>query len=79
MGVNDQQITFNVLDAMKSFDDVENYNFISIMDFIVTKRLTSFYSNEEIKATVFEVLENEELETVDQAWLGEKQLYKINK
>ena len=33
MRVNDQQVTFNMLDAMKSLDDVKSCNFISVVEF----------------------------------------------
>ncbi len=39
--VNYQQVTFNVLNTMKSLDDVEDCNFISVMDFTVAERLNS--------------------------------------
>ena len=39
MPVNDQQVTFNVLNAINSPNDVEDCNFISVVDFIVAKRL----------------------------------------
>ena len=48
---------------MKSPDDVEKCNFISVVDFAITKRLNSCCSNEEIKAITFE-----DLETTDIAW-----------
>ena len=57
MWINDQEVIFNVLYAMKSPDNVENCNFINVVDFTITKRLKSFCSNEEIKATTFEELE----------------------
>ena len=37
MWINDQQVTFNVLDAMKSPDEVESCNFISVKDFTVAE------------------------------------------
>ena len=55
---------------MKSPDDVEDYNFISVVDFTVVERLSSCCSSEEIKALTFEKLEDPE--TADIAWLGEK-------
>ena len=57
MRVNDQQVTFNVLDAMKSPDEVEDCNLISVVDFTVTKRLNSWCSKEEMKSATFEELE----------------------
>ncbi|KAH9735037.1 hypothetical protein KPL71_017612 [Citrus sinensis] len=41
MRVNDQQVTFNVLDAMKSPGEIEDCNFITIVDFVVVERLHS--------------------------------------
>ena len=35
MRVNDQQVTFNVLEAMKNPDEVEDCNFLSVVDFVV--------------------------------------------
>ncbi|XP_024041801.1 uncharacterized protein LOC112098980 [Citrus clementina] len=64
---------------MKSLDEVQDYNLINIVDLIVVKRLNSCYSNKEIKAVTFEELEDEDLETVDIAWLGEKQPVRIDK
>ena len=46
MRVNDQQVTFNVLDVVKSPDEVEDCNFISVVDFAATERLSRCYSNE---------------------------------
>ena len=79
MQVNDQQITFNILNAMKSPDDVEDYNFISVMDFIVVERLNRCCRNEKIKVVTFEEFEDEDLETTDITWLGEKQHGRTNK
>ena len=68
MRVNDQQVTFNVLDAMKSRDDIEDYNLVSFMDFAIAKRLNSCYCNKEVKVVIFE-----ELEAADITWVGKKQ------
>ena len=76
--VNDQQVTFNVLDTMKSLGEVQDCNLINIVDLIVVKRLNSCYNNKEIKAVTFEELEDEDLETADIAWLGEKQPVRID-
>ena len=34
--VNDQQVIFNMLDAMKNPDEVEDCNFISVANFVIT-------------------------------------------
>ena len=69
MRVNDQQVTFNVWDAMKCPNEVEECNLISIVE-----RLNSCCSKEEIKAITFEELEEEDATIGHIAWLGEKQL-----
>ena len=61
-----------MLDAMKSIDDVEDCNFISVIDFTVVERLNRYCSNEEINAVTFEELEEEDIETTDIVSLGEK-------
>ena len=39
MRVNDQQVTFNVLEAMKNPDELEDCNFLSVVDFVVVDRI----------------------------------------
>lgn len=79
MRVNDQQVTFNMFDAIKSLDDVKYCNFISGVNFAIEKRLTSYSNNKEIKAAVVEKLEDEKLETANISWLRAKQPFKISK
>ena len=50
---NNQQVTFNVLDAMKNPNDVKDCNFISVVNFAVIDRLNSCCSNEEVKSVTF--------------------------
>ena len=59
MRVNDQQATFNVLEAIKNPDEVEGYNFLSVVDFVVADRIDRCCSNEIIKVTTFEGFEEE--------------------
>ena len=56
MRMHDQQVTFNVLDAMKSPDEIEDCNFINVVDFVVAERLHSCCSKKEINAVTFENL-----------------------
>ena len=77
--MNDQQVTFNVLEAMKSLDEVEDCNFISVVDFVVTKRIDSCCSNEDIKVATFEELKKEDVTPNQIAWLGEKQVVRHNR
>ena len=64
---------------MKSPDEVEDYNLISIVDFTVTERLNNCCSKEDIKAATFEELEEEDATTVHIAWLGVKQLLRYDR
>ena len=44
---------------------VENFNFISIVNFTISERLNSCCNNEEIKVVTFEEFEDEDLKTID--------------
>ena len=77
MRVNDQQVTFNMLDAMKSPGEIEDCNFITIVDFVVVERLHSWCSKEEINVVTFEELDGEEHGAANIAWSGEKQPFRI--
>ena len=79
MRVNDQQVTFNVLKAIKSPDEVEESNFMSVVDLAVTERIDMCCSREDIKAATFEGFEEENVTTTQMAWLGEKQAIRHNK
>lgn len=68
-----------MLKAMKSSYEIEYCNFISAMDFTITKQLTSCWSNEEIDDIEIEELKDEKFKTTDIVQLGEKQPFKINK
>ena len=68
-----------MLDVIKSPNDVDDCNFISVVDFVVAERLNSCCNNEEIKSLTFEELEDEDPKTTDITWLGEKQLVRTEK
>ena len=70
--VNDQQVTFNVLKAMKSPDEVEDCHFVSVVELTVTENLNYYCSKVEIKVTRFEKLEDEDAVAVHLACLGDK-------
>ena len=74
MKINGQQVTFNVLDVMKSLDNVEDCNFVSTEDFAITERLKNQCSKGEIKVATFEKLkvEHHGLETTNMAQIEEK-------
>ena len=44
MKVNDQQVTFNMLEVMKNPDEGEDCNFISSVDLFATKRINMWYN-----------------------------------
>ncbi|KAH9680785.1 hypothetical protein KPL71_026683 [Citrus sinensis] len=78
MRVNDQQVTFNVLDIMKSPDEIEDCNFISIVDFVVAERLHSCCSKAEINVVTIEELDDEDHGAANIAWSEEKQPFRID-
>ena len=64
---------------MKSIDDVEDCNFISVIDFTVVERLNRYCSNEEINAVTFEELDDEDRGAANIARSGDKQPFRIDK
>ena len=60
--VNDQQVTFNALEAIKSPDEVENCHLVSAVELAITISLNNCCTNEEIKDATFEELEDEMLQ-----------------
>ncbi|XP_052291732.1 uncharacterized protein LOC127900608 [Citrus sinensis] len=61
MRVNDQQVTFNVLEAMKNPNELEDCNFLSVVDFVVANRIDRYCNNEINKVTTFESFEEEDV------------------
>ncbi|XP_024035633.1 uncharacterized protein LOC112096438 [Citrus clementina] len=59
--VNDQQVTFNVLEAMKNPDEAEDCNFLSVVDLVVADRINRCCSNEVIKVATIESFEEEDV------------------
>ena len=68
-----------MLDVIKSSDEIEDCNFISVVDFVVAERLHSCYSKEEINAVTFEELDDEDRGAVNISWSREKQPVRIDK
>ena len=64
---------------MKSPDEVEDCNFISVVDFAVTERLNNCCSKEEINTVTFDEFEDEDPEAVNVTWLREKQPVRADK
>ena len=73
MRVNDQQVTFNILEAMKNPDEVEDCNFLSVVDFIVADRVNRCCSTEVIKVDTFERFKEEDVAVNQIDWMGERQ------
>ncbi|XP_024043088.1 uncharacterized protein LOC112099832 [Citrus clementina] len=61
MRMNDQQVTFIVLEAMKNPNELEDYNFLSVVDFVVANRIDRCCNNEINKVTTFESFEEEDV------------------
>ena len=62
MRVNDQQVTFNVLEAMRNPDEVEDYNFLSVVDFVIADRMDRCCSKAFDKVNTFDDVEEEDLQ-----------------
>ena len=57
---------------MKSLDEVKDCHLVSVVELIVTNNLNNCCSDEEIKATTFKELEDEDVVAVHIAWLRNK-------
>ena len=79
MRVNDQQVTFNVLEAMRNPDEVEDCNFLSVVDFVVADRTNRCCSNEMNKVTTFEDVEVENVAANRINWMEEKKFDRHNR
>ncbi|KAH9727218.1 hypothetical protein KPL70_008578 [Citrus sinensis] len=73
MRVNDQQVTFNVLEAMRNPDEVEDCNFLSVVDFVVADKMDRCYSKAFDKVNTFDDVEEENVATIQIDWMEEKQ------
>ena len=73
MRVNDQQVTFNVLEAMKNHNKAEYCNFLSVVDFIVADRIDKCCSNEVIEVATFEKFEEEDVVVNQIDWMEGRQ------
>ena len=62
--MNDQQITFNVLEAIRNPDEVEDYNFLSVVDLVIADRMNRGCSNVLDKVTTFEDVEEEDVAAI---------------
>ena len=73
MRVNDQQVTFNVLEAMRNPDEIEDCNFLSVVDLVVADRMDRCYSNVLDKVTTFEEVEDEDVAAIQTDWMDKQQ------
>ena len=63
---------------MKSPDEIEDCNFISVMNFVVAERLHNCCSKEEINVVTFEELDDEDHWAANIVRSGEKQPFRID-
>ena len=77
MRVNDQQVTFNVLKVMKNPDEVEDYNFLSVVDLVVADKIDRCCSNVLDKVTTFEDVEY--VAAIQTDWMDKQQSDKHNR
>ena len=79
--MNDQQVTFNVLEAMRNPDVVEDCNFLSVVDFVVADRMDRCSNNSFNKVTTFDDVEDEDedVAAIQTDWMEAKQCDKHNR
>ena len=73
MRVKDQQVTFNVLEAMRNPDEVEDCNFLSVVDFVVVDRMDRCCSEAFHRVNTFDDVEEENIAAIQTDWMEEKQ------
>ncbi|KAH9783362.1 hypothetical protein KPL71_009280 [Citrus sinensis] len=73
MRVNDQQVTLNVLEAMRNPDEIEDCNFLSVVDLVVADRMDKCCSNVLNKVTTFEEVEEEDVAAIQTDWMDKQQ------
>ncbi|KAH9751689.1 hypothetical protein KPL71_014391 [Citrus sinensis] len=73
MRVNNQQVTFNVLEAMRNPDEVEDCNFLSVVNFVVADRMDRCCSKAFDKVNTFDDVEEEDVAAIQTDWMKEKQ------
>ncbi|KAH9779814.1 hypothetical protein KPL71_007852 [Citrus sinensis] len=73
-----EQVTFNVLETMRNPDEVEDYNFLSVVDLVVADRMDICCSNVLDKVTTFEDVEEEDVAAIQTNWMDKQQSDKHN-
>ena len=61
MRVNDQQVAFNVLEATRNPNEVEDCNFLSVVNFVIADRMDRCCSIALDKVTTFEDVKEEDV------------------
>ncbi|KAH9722903.1 hypothetical protein KPL70_006892 [Citrus sinensis] len=79
MRVNDQQVTFNVLEAMRNPDEIEDCNFLSVVDLVVADRMDRCCSNVLDKVTTFEDVEEKDVAAIQTDWMDKQQSNRHNR
>ncbi|XP_024033495.1 uncharacterized protein LOC112095621 [Citrus clementina] len=77
--VNDQQVTFNVLETVRNPDEVEDCNFLSVVDLVVADRMDRCCSNVLDKVTTFEDVEEEDVAAIQTYWMNKQQSDRHNR
>ncbi|KAH9716698.1 hypothetical protein KPL71_021550 [Citrus sinensis] len=77
--VNDQQVTFNVLEAMRNPDEVEDCKFLSVVDLVVADRMDRCCSNVLGKVTTFEDVEEEDVAAIQTDWIDKQKSDRHNR
>ncbi|KAH9680216.1 hypothetical protein KPL71_026469 [Citrus sinensis] len=73
MRVNDQQVTFNVLETMRNPDEVEDCNFLSVVDFVVADIMDRCCSKAFDRVNTFDDVEEEDVAVIQTDWMEKKQ------
>ncbi|KAH9800698.1 hypothetical protein KPL71_000768 [Citrus sinensis] len=68
-----EQVTFNVLEAMRNPDEVEDCNFLSAVDFVVADRMDRCCSKAFDRVNTFDDVEEENVAVIQTDWIEEKQ------
>ncbi|KAH9781899.1 hypothetical protein KPL71_008667 [Citrus sinensis] len=79
MIVNNQQVTFNVLEAMRNPDEIEDCNFLSVVDLVVADRMDRCCSNVLDKVTTFEDVEEEDVAAIQIDWMDKQKSNRHNR
>ncbi|KAH9681200.1 hypothetical protein KPL71_026880 [Citrus sinensis] len=74
-----EQVTFNVLEAMRNPDEIEDCNFLSVVDLVVADRMDRCCNNILNKVTTFEEVEEEDVAAIQPDWMDKQQYNRHNR